>query len=489
MVGILPARFRFPKNEDLGPLTRLAERTEIFIPLPVGNSGWGGDYDYIVFGRLAPGYTTEQAKAELNLAGQHLTAAHQLPYTPRVETRPLGDVIGSNVRASLAVLLAAVLLLVLIVCVNLANLLLARGSARAREYSLRIALGAGRSRLLLSALVETLLLSCAGGALGVLGARIGIAAFVRTSPVDLPRLDEVQVDGQVLAFALLLSLLCGLLFGLLPALRLSRADPQAALRTRSYTATGGRGGLEIREWLVGSEVALSTVLLVLAGLLVGSLWHVLRVDRGFTSRARPSMSPFPCHRIIGLPRIARDFSISPRTASAALPGVRSVAVVNKVPLTGESNVNEVLLEGSSSAALDPTTRQAVMVNVRFISQDYFATLGIPLLEGRAIEPADRDRNVAVVSARLAGKLWPGRSPLGQLLSSGSGVRESRVVGVVADVHTTRLERDPTLMIYAPFWKYAYQVSDLVVRASGDAGGLRQEVRRAIQAIDSGIPAP
>ena len=322
VVGILPARFRFPKNEDLGPLTRLAERTEVFIPLPLGNSGWGGDYDYIVFGRLAPGYTAGQAKAELNLAEQQLTAEHKLPYTPRVEMRPLGEVIGSNVRASLGVLLAAVLLLVLIVCVNLANLLLARGSARAREYSLRIALGAGRSRLLFSALVETLLLSCAGGALGVLGARIGIAAFVRTSPVDLPRLDEVQVDGQVLAFALLLSLLCGLLFGLLPALRLSRADPQTALRTRGYTATGGRGGLEIREWLVGSEVALSTVLLVLAGLMVGSLWHVLRVDRGFTSEHALDVSHSPAIALSNRPGSLGIFR--PRRGSLARPAGRTL---------------------------------------------------------------------------------------------------------------------------------------------------------------------
>ena len=234
--------------------------------------------------------------------------------------------------------------------------------------------------------------------------------------------------------------------------------------------------MQIREWLVGSEVALSTVLLVLAGLLVGSLWHVLRVDRGFTSEHALDVSvPLPSRYRTFQDRAAFfDLAVE---RLRALPGVRSVAVANKVPLTGESNVNQVSVEGSSGAALDPATRQAVMVNVRFVSNDYFSALGIPLLEGRAIEPADRDRNVAVVSARLAAKLWPGRSPLGHVLSSGSGVRDAQVVGVVADVHTTRLERDPTLMIYTPFWKYAFQTNDLVVRAAGDPGALRQEVRR------------
>src|SRR5262249_30803295 len=148
---------------------------------------------------------------------------------------------------------------------------------RAREYALRVAIGAARGRLLISALTETLLLTSTGGVLGVIAARAALAAFVRTAPVDLPRMDEVQIDARVMAFALGLSLLCGLLFGMLPALRLSRADPHGVLRRESHTMTGGRSRLRMREWLVGGEVALSTVLLVLAGLLVSSLWHVLRV--------------------------------------------------------------------------------------------------------------------------------------------------------------------------------------------------------------------
>ncbi len=167
VAGVLPPSFRFPKNGELGPLTRLAERTEIFLPIQSANNGWGGDYDYMVFGRLRRDASLAQGVGELNLFEKRIAAEHKLSDGLRVEGRPLQEVIGSPVRTSLTVLLSAVLLLVLSVCVNLATLLLARSSARAREYSLRVALGAARGRLMVSALVETLLLSSAGGALGI----------------------------------------------------------------------------------------------------------------------------------------------------------------------------------------------------------------------------------------------------------------------------------------------------------------------------------
>jgi predicted permease len=230
VAGVLPPTFHFPKNAELGPLTHLAERTEIFLPTGNPDRGWGGDYDYVVFGRLRRETSLAQGVGELNLFEKRIAAEHKLEDGLRVEGRPLQEVIGSPVRTSLTVLLSAVLLLVLIVCVNLANLLLARSSARAREYSLRVALGAARARLLVSALMETLLLSCAGGALGLGAAWAALRAFVRLAPVNLPRMDELRIDGRVLAFAFGLSLLCALLFGMLPAFRLSRADPQDALR-------------------------------------------------------------------------------------------------------------------------------------------------------------------------------------------------------------------------------------------------------------------
>jgi putative ABC transport system permease protein len=489
IVGVLAPSFRFPRKADLGPLSRLPERPELFLPIREFLTGWGGDYDYLVIGRLRPGVPLARGAAELNLLESRIAKDHDLSTDLHVHARPLQEVISSPVRTSLTVLLAAVLVLVLIVCVNLANLLLARGSARAREYSLRVALGAARGRLLISALVETLLLSCAGGVLGILAAYAALGLFVSAAPVDLPRLDEVQIDGRVLAFALGLTLACGLLFGLLPALRLSRTDPQSVLRGESRTASGSRHGLRLREWLVGGEVALSTLLLVLAGLLVSSLWHVLTIDRGFTGGAALDVALNLGGRYQRTKERAAFLDLAAERLRA-LPGVRAVGVINRVPLTGESNVNSVRTDSSADGALDPRTRQLVMTNVRFVNEDYFSAIGLPLVRGRLLESADRDRSVAVVSERLAAKLWPGQDPIGRvILSAGSGVKQSAVVGVVADVHGAQLERDPTLMIYVPFWSQAFQVSDLVVRAAPGGRVAPEEVRRAIRAIDPGIPAP
>lgn len=488
VAGILPPLFHFPKNGELGPLTKLAERTEAFFAIQSFNQGWGGDFDYIVFARLRPAETQVRGTAELNLLEQRIVDAHSLSAGLHVETRPLQDVIASPVRANLAVLLAAVLVLVLIVCVNLANLLLARGSARAREFSLRIALGAARGRLVVSALMEALLLSLAGSALGVAGAWAAVNAFARLAPIDLPRADEARVDARVIAFAFGLSLLCALLFGLLPALRLSGADPQIVLRGESHTSTGGRAGLKLREWLVGAEVAMSTLLLVLAGLLVNSLWHVLHVDRGFASERTLDVSLMLPSKYRAVTDRAAFFDRAV-AALSSLPGVRLAAAVNKPPLTGESNVNDVEADGLQSTAVDPRSRQLILVNDRFVGDQYFAAMGIPLLRGRFFEPADRDRNVAVISARLASKLCPGQNPLGHAVTSGSSIHDAQIVGVVGDVHTTQLERDPTMMIYVPFWKSAYQVTDIVVRSAIDPHTLEQDVRRAIQSLDSAIPAP
>jgi putative ABC transport system permease protein len=338
-----------------------------------------------------------------------------------------------------------------------------------------------------SALVETLLLAGAGGVLGVIVARAALAVFARTAPVDLPRLDEVQVDGRVWAFAFLLSLACGLFFGLLPALRLSRTDPQTALRGASPNVAGSRRGMHLREWLVSAEVALSTLLLVLAGLLTTSLWNVLHVDRGFTDdRALDVHLQLPARYKDAKDRAA--FFGMAADGLRALPGVRAAGVVDAIPLTGESEVNDVTLDGADSSAID-NGRQVVMINVRFVGPDYFTALGIPLRHGRTIEAGDRDRSVAVVSERLAAKLWPGQNPLGKGLKTGSRVGRVEVVGVVADVHNAQLDRDPTLIVYVPIWKRVPWTADLVVRSSMAASALPREVRRVLTAIDPGLPAP
>jgi predicted permease len=488
IVGVLPPDFRFPKKNELGELAVLPEQTEVFGTIQQFSDGWGGDYDFIVIGRLRHGMTREQAGAELDVITSGIVAGHGLRYDLRTRVLPVQDVIGSPVRTSLTVLLAAVLVLVLIVCVNLANLLLARGTARARELSMRVALGATRGRLLTAALAETLLLSCAGGGLGIAAAHLALGVFRRSTSIDLPRIDEVAIDPAVLAFALGLSLICAALFGAMPALRLSRADVQTALRDGSASVSGSRRGLRLREWLVGAEVTLGTLLVCLATLLAASLSQVLNAEKGFTATQSLDVRlQLPSHY---KPENRAAFFDNAVERLRGLPGIHAAAAASRVPLAGESNVNNVRLNGADSMAFDASTAQAVMVNIRFIGPDYFAALGIPVLQGRAVEPADRDRSVAVVSRRLAEKLWPGQNPLGKrIAASGSHVRDADVVGVVADVHSTRLDTNPTLMIYVPFWRYPNQVRGLVVRTDGDAAAAMQAVRHAIRQLDPGIPDP
>jgi predicted permease len=221
--------------------------------------------------------------------------------------------------------------------------------------------------------------------------------------------------------------------------------------------------------------------------LTTSLWNVLHVDRGFTDdRALDVHLQLPARYKDAKDRAA--FFGMAADGLRALPGVRAAGVVDAIPLTGESEVNDVTLDGADSSAID-NGRQVVMINVRFVGPDYFTALGIPLRHGRTIEAGDRDRSVAVVSERLAAKLWPGQNPLGKGLKTGSRVGRVEVVGVVADVHNAQLDRDPTLIVYVPIWKRVPWTADLVVRSSMAASALPREVRRVLTAIDPGLPAP
>ncbi|HEY3836656.1 MAG TPA: ABC transporter permease [Bryobacteraceae bacterium] len=486
VVGILPANFHFPRNDDLGPLSQFGKNTEIFRPLgtAIEKQGWGGDMDFAVLARLASGVALQQGMAELNLFEQQIVAAHPESRGMRCTGKVLQETITAPAATGLYVLFGAVLILMLIVCVNLANLVFARTSVRTRELSIRTALGAGRIRIVQQVLNETLLLALAGGILGLLGASAALRAFVAYAPVHIPRLDEVRVDWRVLAFCFALSLAAGLLAGAIPAFRISRVDPQEALKAATHTSSGGRRDLRMREILVGAEVALSAMLLVCAGLLVGSLRQVLHVDRGFAVQRAVTFSvALPAHYKDGNDRMR--FFTSMLKSVSQIPGVEAAGYIFRLPLSGESNVNGIDLEGHG--AKDPESQQMILVNVRYISPDYFRAMGLAVLNGRALEERDRDKAVTVVSGRLAAKLWPGLDPLGRKFGTGSGVGTVEVVGVVQDVHNTKLEKDPTLIVYVPYWRRPPYSGDIVVRSSIDPVSLMPELRRRVWAIDSSVP--
>lgn len=491
IVGVLPSSFWFPAGGDLGPLARFGTRTDVFRPLAASGrlyDGWGGDYDYVVFGRLARGVSPARARAELDALERRIVSEHQgVSAGLHVALDPLKDVIAAPVRTGLYVLLLFVDLLLLIVCVNLASLLLARTTARTREFAIRTALGAGRARLFQQVVLETALLVGAATILGLAAAAWGLRFLARSDVLDLPRTADLKVDLTVVGFAAVAALASALIVAWLPASRIAAIDPERVLRGSSNTVSEALGALRLRGWLVGAETAISTVLLVAAGLLVASLGRVLHVDRGFAVEHALGATVTLASSRYRTPEDRNRFFDRVLEGARSLPGVTGAAFVSKLPLTGESQVNGIVLDGKNVEAVDPSTREMVLVNVRFVSPDYFRTLGIRHIRGRSIEPADRTRKIAVISERLAAKVWPGQNPLGRKFETGSGVGMVEVVGVVGDVPNASLEQGPTPIVYVPFWGRGPTFGDLVIRTAVDETSLVSALRRTVWNVDPEVP--
>jgi predicted permease len=486
IVGVLPQDFTFPAGNDLGQLAGLGKRVQIFQPIQTPVKGWDGDYDYIVFARVRAGVDLPRGLAELTVLTRQLTAAHQVESKPHPIGKPLQDVIGGSVRASLWTLFASVLVLLLIVCVNLANLMLARAHGRVREFSIRTALGAGPSRVIQQILTEALVFSTLGGVFGIALAAGFIRLLKANTAFELPRITEVHIDARVVLFSVGLTILCACISGLLPAYRAAQSDLHEASRSGGPAVTATHRSLRLRQTLVGCEVAFSTALVFLAALLISSLLNLLHVDKGFEEKRAVAIDldlpdvqyPDAASRARFFERLLADVR--------ALPGIRSAAIVQGLPLTGESMVNGIESEGSQGDWIDASSKTPLLVNVRFVSPDYFRTLGIPLLKGRSIEPQDRTRKVAVLSERLASKVWPGQNPLGKKLKTGSQVGEAQVVGIVGDTYNGRLDEPPTLIVYVPFWIRPPGGANLVFRTAGIPQPLIHSVQHAISSIDPGI---
>ena len=482
VVGVLPAAFHFPNGHQLDRLMPLPDKTEIFRPLALDlkDTEMEGNFNYFAVGSLKPGVSRERALAELNVVQADIAKAFKDKTELKGELSPLQDHMVGPVRRGLLVLLGAVGAVLLIVCVNLANLSLVRGAGRSRESAIRAALGAGRSQLLGQPLVESLLLAVMGGALGVLLAFWAMNLLVKSAPVDLPRMDEVRIDGYALAFALAISTITGLLFGVMPALRLTRIAPQEVLKTGGRSATEGVRGRRLRGLLVSAEVGLSAVLLIVAGLLISSFVRLMNVDKGF-----------PVERLLTVDlntngaRYEKDgarveFYRRVLAGVQALPGVRSAGITNGMPLQGEIWVDVIWLPGDTRPMFE-----RLAANSRFVNPDYFKTVGIPFRSGRPFQESDRDKKVVIVAQRTADQLWPGQNPLGKQLYRGDEkLRE--VIGVVGDVRTT-LQQGPVATIYFPYEQQSINFVALMVRTAMDPRSVAAAVRSEIWKVDPEIP--
>ena len=471
VVGVLPASF------DFATVFAPGSRFDVYLPFPLSEqtNRWGNTMAMI--GRLKDGATAAQAHAEVRALAAEITRDN--PRRNRFEghVTPLASKVSGNVRVAAWVLAGAVGMVMLIVCANLSNLLLARMAARHKEIAIRTALGAGRWRLLAQLLTEGLVLSCSGAALGLLIAVGGTRLLARLDAVSIPLLHDVRVDGAALGFGMMLAIVTGLVFGLAPALQASGPVMISALKDASRGSTAGRGRTLVRSALVVSEVAFACVLLVGAGLLIRSLIHVLDVKMGFEPARAATIRVDPDSRYTTREQRAAYLDDVLRRVRQA-PGIESAAITDALPL----GRNRTWGAGAKGVTYAPGTYPTAFVRV--VSEGYPAAMSVPVLAGRDFTASDTTGTepVMLVNKTLADALWPGQNPIGQYIA-GPCAKERRVIGVVGDVKHLSLEQEAGNEMYMP----ARQCSDLagaylVVRSALPTGQLAGTLRGAIGPI-------
>jgi putative ABC transport system permease protein len=471
IVGVMPARFEFPFDAE--------NPSQIWMPVLASrfSAQWAdqrGASFLKAVGRLRPGIALPAAQSELSAIAARIDAANPRNGTHGIVVRPFQDVLVSNYRPALIALLGAVAAVLLIACANIANLLLARGTSRRREMAVRTALGASRGRIVRQLLTESLTLAAIGGATGTMVALWGVDALVRISPVQIPRLNTVQIDRSVLIFTVLASLLTGALCGLLPALQLSRSNPGDALKDGDRGGSSGHGA-RTRNTLVVAEVALSLMLLASAGLLIRTLGVLQRVSPGFApARAITMQLLLPQTRY---PNAASMIAFYHRLHDevTAMPAVTGGAVSTTLPMTGSDIVMGFAPDGR---AVDPNIRTSA--SFFGVSPDYFSTLGIKIVRGRGFSERDDERApaVVVISETMAAKYWPGEDPIGKrvkLSYNNTGPRE--IVGIAGDVKQKSLTDAVLPQMYTPFvqtpWPFLTAVAKTGAAPEAAAGSMRQ----------------
>ncbi|HSF40154.1 MAG TPA: ABC transporter permease, partial [Thermoanaerobaculia bacterium] len=492
VIGVMPPGFALGN-----------ERIDVWIPLALdpASPGFRGNHYLYLVGRLKPGVSLAQARSELN----GLVARWELEipdnHTPEPEGHPLiiqpflEDLVG-DVRPKIQLLMGAVGLVLLIACANVANLLLARAEARQKEIAVRTALGADRGRLVRQFLTESVVLSLFGGVLGLVLAYWGVRAIVVANLESIPRVDEIGLDGRALLFTLGISLLTGLLFGLAPALHARTGAFFASLKEGGQRTTASGGRLLLRRALVVTEVALAAMLVIGGGLLIRSFWLLTQVDPGFDPKGLLSLQ-------IALPDATypddnqvNAFYTRLVDRLKQLPGVEGAAAVSGLPPNRQVNANDTEFEGV------PEPPNGPIHNVdywQFVTRDYFHTMGIPVLEGRAFTPSDArgTPGVVLVNQTLANLFWPGQSPLGKRVKAPGGPNAEApwltVVGVVKDVKQGGLDKKTGTELYfltdqsPDTVGAAADTMYLMLRTEGDPLRLVDSVREEIRRLDPALP--
>ena len=497
VVGIMPRSFSLPR--EVMPTLDGAEQAEILLPLPMpADAAQNRDHeDYNIIGKLKPGVSIQQAQAEMDTITSRLRHEYPEVYPPNGDLTfsivPLLEQVVGNVRHTLYLLLGAVGFVLLIACANLANLQLSRAVARQKEMAVRSALGASRLRIVRQLLTESMLLAFAGGALGIAFAFLALRCVQLLGPQSVPRLSDVGIGLTALVFTFLICVLSAILFGLAPALRVSRIDVQTVLQDTSRTSSGvsaiwGRGN-NLRRSLVIAEIALCVVLLIGAGLLIRSFVRVRDVNPGFNP-----------HHVLTLELTMTGERYKDKTAVLAayrelwmrlekLPGVTYAGAVTSLPLSQMFAWGPITVEGR----VPPLGEKFINADVRMISGHYFQAMEIPLREGRFFndnDTADKPR-VAIIDDYMAQQLWPNRDPTGKRLHIG-GINETdspwiTVVGVVGSIKQYTLDSDSRIAYYLPQTQYVTRAMNVVMRADRDPVALTGAVKQQIREINSDLP--
>ncbi|MGD0368882.1 MAG: ABC transporter permease, partial [Acidobacteriaceae bacterium] len=492
VVGVMPQGFSFPHVTEMYSPTAPSDEGPyaLYHPLVIYPSQLDdeGDYNFMAIGRLRVGISPQQGQTELATIQSAFNKARHLHTNPTVLVIPLIVDVAGHVSTALWLLLAAVGAVLLIGCVNLANLQLARAVSRERELAIRAALGAGRDRLLGSALADSLVLALIGGTLGILLSFVGVQLFIAAAPQGLPRLNAIHVSWPVLLAAAALSILTAIFFGLLPALRSMRVDPQSAMQTSSTRVSSGRESQRTRHLLVAAEVACTVTLLIVTGLLVRSFSTLLGQDRNFDSShvtiARAFLyAPQYGDTVPHSDAVRAAFDDRTLAALAQIPGVQSVAMISELPLAGDTWVDDVTRpDHPVPRGHEPTA------NIRWISPSYATTLRIPLLAGRDLTLDDKNHPTNVlISQETARTVFPDTNPIGHVFNLDDTTKYT-VVGILADARINQLDHTAP-MIYIPYWQSPWWRVNFLVRSSQATAALAPSIRRAIWNVDPQVAIP
>ena len=489
VVGVMPANFNFPSETGMPAYMTFGARCEAWVPFAPseGRQKNRGAHNIAVIARLKPGVSLTIAQAEMNtLAGRF---AQQYPDSNKdwgIQLVSLQKQAAAGSERTLSVLMAAVGCILLIACANVANLLLARGLGRQKEIAIRRALGASRFRIVRQLLTESVLLALAGGLLGIIFAIWGSNLLLAIAPASLPRLDDVRIDGGVLLFTLAVSLATGVLFGLAPALQSSRVGLSEKLKEGDRGSTAGHARL--RNALIVSEVALALMLLIAAGLLIESFARLAQVRPGFNPDSVLTFNiALPDNPYEDEAKAAAFFDNVVRRIEN-LPGVKSAAAGNVLPLSGGEEVDGFQIAGRP----EPAPGEMQTANFRWVTSDYFKTLQIPLQRGRNFNEQDKKDapEVAIIDETMARLYFPGVNPIGQRFRATNEKKQifREIVGVVGDVRHTSLNAKPGPHIYLPEAQKGLQLMTVAVRSAGaEPGALLKMVRREVAAIDPTVP--